>query len=300
MTTLAAMVDDVASHLRSFTRDQELSTHLTQDVTDDATTLHVASAQIVSRGRIEVGSELIWVDSSDRSTNTLSIPPYGRGMDSTTKAAHTAGSRVIIAPLYPRKYIIDTINQQVKIAGAQLYGIENLTLEPDPTSFLYELPVYTRDVLTVKVSDQRATIYGGDVVYLRDWQFDKHAPANIATTGKGVYIYDTRLADPLEITVTISRDPAPLVAEDDEFTDTFLPESAWDVITLGAAARLTAQAESYDLATRSVEANTLDSKIDPMTAQNQSKYLYALYQQRLAEERLRLLNTHANRAHYTR
>ncbi len=300
MPTLASMVDEVAAHLRSFTRDQELSTHLTSDITDTATSIPVATAQLVSRGRIEVGSELIWVDTSDRATNTLAIPPYGRGMDSSAKAAHLAGTRVIVAPLYPRHFLINAINQQIKTVGAVLYGIDVVTLEANTTSFLYGLPATTRDVLSVKASDPDAGVYGSDVVYLRDWQFDKHAPVSSLATGKGVYIYDGRLSPPTKVTVVVSRDPMPLTTEDQEFTDTYLPDSAVDVITTGVAARLSATAESYDLATRSVEANTLDSKIDPMTAQNQSKYLYALYTQRLQEERLRLLNTYINRAHYSR
>jgi len=69
---------------------------------------------------------------------------------------------------------------------------------------------------------------------------------------------------------------------------------------LGAAARLLATADSYDLQTRAVEANTLDSKVSASAAQQQSKYLQALFMQRLDEERMRLLNATNNRARYQR
>ena len=59
-------------------------------------------------------------------------------------------------------------------------------------------------------------------------------------------------------------------------------------------------AEAAGSRTRAVEANTLDSKVQPGEALRQSKYLLALGQQRLAEESLRLLNSVANRSHYSR
>lgn len=300
MKLFGEMVEETQAYLRSFVRDQEMSTHLTADITFSGKELPVDDPTVLTRGRVEIGEELVWIDRSDRANAVGVIPPYGRGMDGTVPSAHTSGDRVIVQPLYPRKLLKDTLNQSISAAGLQLYGVEVISLTPSQTSFLYELPAYTREVLNVKVSETRLTVANSDVVFLRDWTFDRHSPSTISSTGKGLYLYDGRISPTCVITVTIARDPSTLWFDSQLFTESYLPETCWDVIVLSAAARLLATADSYDIQTRSVEANSLDSKIIPGAAAAQSKYLYQLSQQRLAEERTRLLNSTIQRTHYSR
>jgi hypothetical protein len=300
MRNFGEMTEDVLAHLRSYVRDQEMSTHLTADIGFNDVLVPVNDASVLTRGRIQIDDELLWVDSADRGNSLASIPPYGRGMDGTNKESHAAGTRVIVQPLYPRKLVKDTMNQVITAVGQKLYGVEVLTLAPHVTSFLYELPEYTRDVLAVKVSDRRAASIGDDVRWLREWTFDKHAPANVSPTGKGLYITECAISSLDEITVTISRDPARLMFDVQMFTDSYLPATAWDVVVLMSASRLMATADAYNVVGRSVEANTLDSKVQPGAAVAQSKYLFQLGQARLEEERQRLLNSTMNRAHYSR
>lgn len=297
MKTFAEMVDETAAYLRSFVRDQEISTHLTRNVAVDDLTIEVADAATISRGRIEIGDELIWVDTSDRTGNTALIPPYGRGMDGTVAAGHAAGSRVVVSPLYPRKVIKNTINQVIRNIGGKLYGVQQMSIATSNTWVPgYPLPHETRNVLTVMAGGVR---YGDDTVYLRDWSFDKSAPASVSSTGKCLYLFNDWVPNNT-LTVTLSRDPAPLVSDSDPFSSTYLPDSAEDIPVLGAAARLLAMSDAYDIQTRAVEANTLDSKIPGNAAQQQSKYLQVLFEQRLEEERMRLLNSTNSRAIYQR
>jgi len=299
MKTFGEMVAETQSYLRSFVRDQEISTHLIKDLSVDATTASVADAGVVSRGRIEIGDELIWVDKPVRNDNSLEIPPYGRGMDGTQANPHDAGSRVIVSPLYPRKFLKDTLNQTIRQIGSQLYGVEELRpikihLNGD---FKYPMPEYVRDVLTITITDDR--VVDSDVMYLRNWTFDKSAPLDVSETGKALYLYDDWCLT-CSFTAVVSRDPLPLNNDSDYFSETMLPESAEDIPVLGAAARLLAMADAYDVQTRSIEANALDSRVSSTAAQQQSQYLQALYMQRLNEERLRLLNSTNSRARYQR
>jgi len=304
MITFGEMTSQVQAHLRSFVRDQEQSTHLTQDVDRDGKKLFVADASLVSRGRIEIGSELVWVDRSLRSDNSLDIPPYGRGMDDTVPMEHSAGTRVVVAPLYPRKFLQDTINQVIRQIGSTLYGVSVITdedgnhpLTHDAGEFTYEMPSYVRDVLSVTVTDPN---FDDDVTYLRDWTFDKNAPQSVSGTGKALYLYDEWIPGNLELTITVSRDPLTLSSDDDLFSDTTMPESAEDLPVLGAAARLLASSDTYSVQTRAVEANAIANQQANNSAQQQSKYLQALFVQRMDEERLRLLNSHSNRSRYMR
>jgi hypothetical protein len=305
MITFGEMTSQVQAHLRSFVRDQEQSTHLVQDINETDTKLYVADANLVSRGRIEIGSELLWVDKSVRGDNSLDIPPYGRGMDDTFAAEHKAGDRVIVAPLYPRKFLQDTLNQTIRQIGAQLYGVsqvrdvndEPLITDPDG-GFTYEMPGWVRDILSVTVTNPHME---DDITYLRDWTFDKNAPKAVSTTGKALYLYDDWIGGNLQMTITASRDPLPLTREDQEFWETTLPESAEDLPVLGAAARLLASSDAYAVQTRSVEAAAIQGASQSSgAAQSQSKYLQALFMQRLEEEKLRLLNSHVNRSRYQR
>ena len=299
-TNFGEIVAEVQGYLRSFVRDQELSTHLIANIDATDTSIRVADGSVISRGRIEIDDELIWVDSSARQTGIVSVPPYGRGMDATTPAAHSAGTRVIVTPLYPRKLLKDTINQTIRQIGSQLYGVEDITLTLKTyRDFKYELPSYVRDVLTVKVSDER---WYGDVTYLRDWTFDKNAPLEVSTTGRAIYLYDQEwVGSNIKLTVTVTRDPKTLTADTDLWTDTYLPETAADLPVLGAASRLLATSDAFDIQSRSVEANTLATGGQGSgAAAQQSKYLVALFAQRLDEERLRLLNSHATRSRYQR
>ncbi len=304
MITLGEMTAQVQAHLRSFVRDQEQSTHLVKGVDLQDTTLMVDDATLVSRGRIEIGNELIWVDKMNRTDNSLNIPPYGRGMDGTTAREHEAGDRVIVAPLYPKKFLQDTLNQVIRQIGSTLYGVQTIVdengqqpLTHDLGEFTYELPDWVRDVLSVTVTDPHEE---DDVTYLRDWTFDKNAPQSVSPSGKALYLYDEWIPGGLQLTITVSRDPIILNNDTDQYTETTLPASSEDLPVLGAAARLLASSDTYQVQSRSVEASALATKVPPGAAQDQSKYLQALFTQRLDEERLRLLNTHSNRTRYQR
>jgi len=299
MRSLSDMVEEVQGYLRSFVRDQELSTHLEADVEFGTLTMNVADPTLISRGRIQIDDELIWVDSVDRTEGQIKIPPYGRGMDGTNPEAHTAGTRVIMSPLYPRQTVKNTINQSITAVGAYLYGVETLSYTPSAITYVYPLPTYTTDVLSVQVADQW-TVAGTDVTWLRDWQFDKNAPTVAAESGKALYVHDGRIGPTQKLNVVISRDPASLLFGTQMFTESYLPATAWDVVVLLTASRLLATAEAAELSTRSIEANQLDSKQTNQSAQKQSNYLYSLYQQRLSEERMRLLNSTVQRTHYSR
>lgn len=292
MSSLSQMIDDVQAYLRSFTRDQELSTHLTAAATSSGLQLDVADASLVSRGRIEIDDELLWVESVDRANNTVKIAPYGRGMDGTTAASHSMNARIIMQPLYPRKMVMDTINQIIGGLGNQLYGVASTTINADPQSVVYELPSTSERVLNVMANHDSTY---GDAEYVRRWKFDPSS--STSSTGKALFVYEPT-ATGMTMTVTYFRKPEQL-AEGDDFSDSLLPDTSYDVVVLGAAARLMAAAGSFLHATRSVDANALDTKNDSSQVIQQSRYLFTLFQQRLEEEKTQLLNSYVTRAHYT-
>lgn len=295
MSTLAQITDKVLAELRSYVRDQELSTHLTAPADADDLTLTVNDTGVMSRGRVQIDDELIWVDSVDRNGSTVTLPPYGRGVDGSTAASHTVGTRVIMQPLYPRKMVMDTINQCVQAMGVHLFGSAEVEFTPADHTFVYEMPSATRDVIAVKLLDDE-----GNVARLRDWTFDPKAPLSSAATGKALYLYNNWLHGVDTIVASYISNPVLFATPSSDFSTTLLPATSEDVLTMLAASRLLASAESYNLQTRSIEANVIDTRIQPGQAVAQSKYLYQLAQQRLQEEREQLLKRTPIRSHYSR
>lgn len=136
------MIDEVLLNLQGYTLQQAQSTYITTPVTTTTspstspTILQLASTDSVGKGIIEIDEELLWVDSFDRVANTATIAPYGRGFLGTTAATHTADSRVLIAPIFPRYVVKKAINDTIRAMGSQLYGVFS-------TSFTYVLPQTT-------------------------------------------------------------------------------------------------------------------------------------------------------------
>lgn len=291
--TFSQLVDDTLGNLRSFVRDQELSTWLKFGITDNALEATVNDATVVSRGRIEIGSELLIVENVDATLNKIFFPPFGRGSDGTLPIAHAANKKVTVQPLYPRKVVADTINQVIQAVGDSLFGIDVVSVTAHPTRVSYELPANTNRVLSVQY---RYDTISKDVVYARDWSFDQQADW---ASGKGLLLYDSpKPGDPIRVTVAV---PPVSLVEGDDWSDSKLPDSAYDVIVLGAVSRLIATAGSYLTATRSVGAQTtLAAQMDPQTPMQMSRYFYAQHQERLQQEVAKLLNRYQSRAHYTR
>ena len=85
MATFGSMTDEVVRKLAGFTLRQDRQTHLTVAITTTTDmSITVASANNISSGVIQIDDELIYVDSYDRNSGVLSIPPYGRGYNGTT------------------------------------------------------------------------------------------------------------------------------------------------------------------------------------------------------------------------
>lgn len=292
MNSFNQMVDDVRAYLRSYTRDQELSTHLTSSLSASGLQLEVGDASTISRGRIEIDDELLWVDRVDRPNNTATLAPYGRGMDGTTPATHALNARIVVQPLYPRQMVKDTINQVIGGLGNQLYAVDTTVIPSSLTTNAYELPSHVERVLSISANYD--SVYG-DVEYVRRWKFDPFSTTS--STGKAMYIYEPT-ATGISYSVTYFRKPLSL-SDGDDFSDSLLPSTSYDVIVLGAAARLMATSSAYMTSTRAVEPSALTQSNDSGQVLQQSRYLFTLFQQRLEEEKAQLLNSFVTRAHYT-
>jgi hypothetical protein len=297
MPTFSELVDEVALNLQGFTLRQDRSTHLTQDITTTQTTLTLASADNVAKGMIQIDDELIWVDSYDKNTGVVTIPPYGRGYLGTKKSTHKAGAQVVIKPTFPKHNIKKAINDTVRAVSDTIFATGTFVFSYTPAQITYALPNDVHDVLAVSWQ----TIGPTQEWYpVRSWRLDQMANVGAFNSNKSISIYDAVVPGrDVQVFYTKEPDTFELDQDDYEFT-TGLPMSAKDVITYGAAYRLASMVDPGRLTFVSPESEIQTGRIAVGQGQNAARYLLALYQQRLDEESRKQRDRYPIRVHYTR
>ena len=304
MATLSNMIDEVLINLAGYTLQQDKSTHLLQAVSTTTSTiasptvLQLASTEL-GKGTIEVGEELMWVDSFDRIANTATISPYGRGYLGTTASTAAAGTRVVISPTFPRYVIKRAINDTIRAIGSSIFSVKQTTFTYNAAITTYELEnLNIKNILTMHWES-----IGPSKEWIRVKRYDLDALPEINTwgaTSQTVTIGDI-ITPGRTVKVVYATDPTALSTNADIFTTvTGLPESVRDVVILGAAYRLLTYLDPARAAMVSPQADETDSKRPFGSSGNATRQLFALYTQRLAEETKAQQQQYPARVHYSR
>lgn len=289
MSTLSDLVTRIRQEVAGFSQNQQQFTYLTANVNASDTVFSVADAAQVSRGEIEVdGQELMYVNSVNQSTNTVTIAPFGRGWAGSTAASHLANARMENNPIWPTVRIIEAINDTLRSVYPQLWAVGTTSVPKISVVYEYSLPADVEEVVSV----QHQLIGPSHV-----WRFAQHwrfvGQANIASgelgsTGKALFIGDD-IVPGRQIFVTYRKEPTELANLTDDFAAvTGLPSSVQDVIVWGACAKLTVQLEGPRLTMAAVEASERAQYVQPGSASRVSQYFGQLYMQRLEQEAAKL------------
>ena len=298
-TTYASLVDEILLNLSGYTLRQDRMTHLTEDLTSSGLNLHLGSVTNIGKGIIEIGDEMLYVDTYDRTSNTATIAPYGRGYNNTTADAHATNSKVIVAPTFPRASVKKAINDTIDAVFPQLFAVATHTFNYNAVKTAYELPA---DVQTVLYVSWKITGPSEEWLPVRGWRHDPLANSTSFTTGNSISIYD-RLEAGRTVQVYYTKKPATLTGLGDAAvfeTTTGLPSSCKDVIAYGAAYRLSSFIDPGRLNYSSAEADNADTKIQYGSGASTARFMLGLYQQRLTEESAKLKDVYPTRIHYTR
>ena len=297
MPTFKELVDEVALNLQGFTLRQDRSTHLTAAVTSTATSMTLSSADNVAKGIIQIDDELIWVDSYDKNTGVITIPPYGRGYLGSTKSSHTSGTQVIIKPTYPRNNIKKAINDTVKAIFPTVFSTGTYAFDYSPAVLTYPLP---NDVETVLAVSWQTVGPTQEWVPVRSWRIDPMASTTEFNSNNSLSIYDT-IVPGRSVQIFYTTQPDTFEIDQDDYEDvTGLPLSCKDVLVYGAAYRMASMIDPGRLTLTSPEADIQSNKIPLNAGTNAARYLLALYTQRLDEESKKLRDRYPIRVHYTR
>jgi len=305
MTTLGQMIDEVLINLSGYTYQQDRSTYLRTAISTltspstSPTILSLGDTSNVGKGVLEVDEELMWIDSFDRVANTATVSPYGRGYLGTVAATHAADAKVTISPIFPRYVIKKAINDTIRAMGASLLSIKQTTFTFNAAINTYEFEnLNIENILTMSWQD---TGPSKEWIRIKRWDFDPLA--DVDTWGSGsqtVTIYDW-ITPGRTVKVMYATPPTAMDSNSDVFTTTTgYPESARDIVILGAAYRLLAYLDPARAGQISPQADETDGKRPYGASASATKQLFALYSQRLNEEVATQQNQYPPRIHYTR
>jgi len=301
------MINEVSMNLSGYTLQQDRATHITADVAATASTiaapitLSLASTDSVGKGVVEIDEELFWVDNYDRVGNTATIAPYGRAYLGTTLAAHTAGTKVTIAPTFPRFTIKRAINDTISAIGSSIFAANTTTITSNSAVSAFRLPTTgtTLNIRNILAIAYQALGSSKEWIPIRSYRFDGNANSTAFTSGQTVSIYDY-IPSGRSVQVVYSTDPTPFTANTENFaTQTGLPDSCKDLIILGATYRLLSNLDPARASMVSPQADETDSKRPYGSSQSLTKQVYALFNQRLNEEVKSQQEKYPIRVHYS-
>jgi hypothetical protein len=262
------------------------------------TAIPIGSSNNLAKGIIEINDELIWIDNFTKENNTMNAAPgFGRGYQGTSPSPHAVNSQVILTPSYPRTNIKQAINDTIGSVYPKLWAVYSYTFTFNASQTTYALP---DDVQNVLFMSWQTTGSSREWLPLKKWRQD--LMANIATfnTQKTINIYDN-IQPGRTVQVWYAATPQTMTSGTDDFSAvTGLPESCRDVIVYGAAYRLLSFVDPGRINLTSAESDLADSKVPGAAGSTNSRYIYALYQQRLQDESLKLSDKFPIRVHFTR
>jgi hypothetical protein len=300
MATLKDMVDEVRANLAGYTMRQDRITYLanTSGVTTTSASIQIGSSSNLAKGIIEIDDELIWIDSFDKTSSTLNvIPGFGRGYSNTSPAPHAQYAQVTLSPTFPRVTIKQAINDTINSVFPKLWSIQSTTFAFSSAVSTYALPDDAEDVLAVTWQTTGPT---KEWLPVKRWRMDGMANATAFNSNSTVTIYDG-VTSGRTVQVWYTSQPSTLDSNTEDFADvTGLPETCRDVITLGAAYRLLSYLDAGRINLTSAESDSADTKIPSTAGVSASKYLFALYNQRLQDESARLYGKYPTKVHYIR
>ena len=300
MPTFAQMVDEVRSNLAGYTLRQDRITNLANVGGINTTQLDVkiGSADNLAKGIIEVDDELMWINSFDTTNLQLNvIPGFGRGYGGTTPAPHAQNSQVTMTPTFPRVNVKKAINDTINSFYPKLFGVASITFTFNAAQVAYPLPAEARDVLYISWQTVGPS---KEWLPVNRWRFDRMANVAAFDTTKTVNIYE-KIMPGRTVQVYYSIIPNDMSNNTDDFaTVTGLPETSRDVVIFGASYRLLSYLDTGRINLSSAEADINDNKLPSTAGASASKYVFALYQQRLMEESTKLQDRFPIRVHYSR
>lgn len=300
MPTLSQLVSEVQTNLQGYSLRQDRITNLATPggITATDLVIKIGQADNLAKGLIQIDDELIFVSSFDRQNLTLNVMPgFGRGFMGTTPSPHAENAQITLTPTFPKVTIAQSLNDTINSLYPKLFAVSSVTFQYNAAQIAYPLPDDARDILYASWQTPGPS---KEWLPVNRWGIDRMANVAAFDTNKVINIYD-KIVPGRTVQVYYSVIPNTLTNANDDFAAvTGLPETSRDVVTLGAAYRLLSYVDTGRINLMSAEADNADTKLPSTAGATASKYIFALYQQRLQEESTKLQDRFPIRVHYSR
>lgn len=279
MATLNDLVEEVLLSLEGFSGSQGVVGTLDSDITSAASTLTVNGGALAdglnfSTGLLEVGEELVYAQLFDRTTGIFT--GCLRGWRGTTAAAHVAGEIIRSSPEYPRVSVRKAVNKTLLALG-QLYAIKSYEFTSTGRD-RYTLPADAQGVLRISFSPWG---WGDAWEKVNQWSV-VNDPSDPFDTTKAVDI--PPIPSGRTIRVVYSAIPTTMDSLTDDFaTTTGLPDWAQEIVVRGAVWRMLTDVDLSKVQGLGVDQAMQGEAMQFRSGQGQAKYIYAVFQQQLAE-----------------
>lgn len=294
MSSFSTMVEDTLAEVSSYVRNQESITVLTQQIDSDDLTLTLDDASQVSRGIVEIGNELVFIKSVNKQAGTATILPGGRGWKGSTATSHAVNTIVRNNPLYPKMMVQRALNDTIK--SINLMALDNFTFEFDGTRYAYLLPSDFQDAVGVSWHAPDTTQVWP---LIKRYRIDRNFyDDDTSTEGEALVLLEFPMPG-RNVRVQYVKYPTPLSLGDD-FSDTGLPDSAEDVIRLGAMWRLVSTVDPGKVVAMSPSADLVDQPVGAGDSTAVARYIYQLFSVRLAEEKAKQADHYMSIIQYAR
>ena len=300
MPTLGEMIDEVKANLQGYALRQDRVTYITNSngITSSDTSITIGSASNLAKGIIEIDEELLWIDTFSTATNTLNVAPgFGRGYQGTSPAPHGQYAQVTLSPTFPRVNIKKAINDTINSFYPKLWAVSFTTFTFNASQTTYALP---DDAESILYMSWQTTGSSQEWLPINRWRADQMANSAAFNTNVTVSIYEN-IQPGRTVQVWYTTEANTLDSNSDDYADvTGLPASSADVTILGASYKLLSFLDAGRINLSSAEADLNDTKNPYNSGASASRYIFALYQQRLQEEALKLQDKYPIRIHYTK
>jgi hypothetical protein len=298
------MTDRIETLLHGYSMNTESTTWLTAPATTSDTSISVNDSSVVSRGFIQIGDELMYVNSTNNIDNVLNLAPWGRGQRGSVAVAHDNLSKVIAAPVFPRYEIKKAINDTINSVYPQVFAIGQYQFNYIAARTTYDIPDEVQNILTVTHS-----VIGPSKEWLpvRAWQIDR--TANPTAFGDGTnFGHSLSVYSPIvpgrAVNVAYAKRPTLFdinsTATQEMSTVTGLPSYSEDVLIYGAAFRMVSFLDPARLGPLSAEADVLDNQRGQNSGANAARFLFNVYNTRLNEVAENMRRQFPVRSHYQR
>lgn len=269
--TVSRLVDEVIDALHGYTRDQVQVTELVNSMAEDDLTFKVAETQQVGRGLVELDEELIYVRSIDTGGNAR-VFTWGRGQQGTLASGHAVGSRVTMAPLYPRQRVRDAVFAVLRDIHPDVAPVGTQLLDVSPVRTNYPMPTNTYNILRVEWHP-----IGPSQMWL---PVSRWRPNKTATT------IELELLGPVwpgagRARVLYLKELPTNFAADEDLSAIGYPQDIHNCVVLGATARMLALTEPARLQVQSVTSAAQSEFVPAGSTLNLAKFVFGLYQQQL-------------------